>query len=149
MTVDRCVAGVGCENTELKVATCLIEGECYPAGATRAGFVCQLCDPEAASRAWSNAKTTTQNCEVVTGPCADAYCENGLCKSTPNEDLCDDGLACTLADACSDGACTGQLRSDACLIDGACYAELAQRKLYPCHICLPTAERIGQSSHGR
>ena len=57
--------------------------------------------------------------------CTDEACDGrGACQHTPNAAPCDDGLFCTVADACRDGRCQGTPRDcsgagNACN-DGAC-----------------------------
>lgn len=61
-------------------------------------------------------------CFIGSGRCeADA----GACVYTPRDGSCDDGLACTVTDRCSGGACGGTLRScgppsNACFGAGSC-----------------------------
>lgn len=78
-------SGSSCEETGSCAAEpclgCLIEGVCVDAGATPEGNVCQVCDPERDAAAWSSAAGE-----------------------------CDDGLFCTVDDACSAGSCTGTAR---------------------------------------
>jgi len=40
-------------------------------------------------------------------PCTDDVCSDGVCINTANNAPCDDGDACTYADACRNGVCTG------------------------------------------
>ena len=41
-------------------------------------------------------------------PCTDDDCVALVCQKVPNAAPCDDGLFCTAADGCIDGACVGQ-----------------------------------------
>jgi hypothetical protein len=61
---------------------------------------------------------------------------DGMCRGTPR--TCDDGLPCT-EDFCDrvSGRCQAGLRIDACLIDGACFAEGDSSPIDPCLVCRP------------
>jgi len=52
-------------------------------------------------------------------PCTEDRCQNGLCSNQNLSDgsICDDGLYCTVDDACSAGICTGQARDCSPLAD--------------------------------
>lgn len=57
---------------------------------------------------WSFTTTCTSNGECDDGnACTDDVCDDGACIHTNNADTCDDGDACTIDDACTDGACAG------------------------------------------
>lgn len=60
---------------------CLIEGDCVAAEALHPSNACLICDPERDAGSWS-----------------------------PRDAACDDGLFCTVNDACREGACAGDQR---------------------------------------
>lgn len=47
-------------------------------------------------------------CAASAPLCYEGIVDGGACTFVPTTDTCDDGNPCTLADACSEGACTGQ-----------------------------------------
>jgi len=54
---------------------------------------------------------TEQDCDD-SDPCTDDSCDNGQCHHLQNTATCDDGLYCTIEDACDGlGQCTGQNRN--------------------------------------
>lgn len=63
-------------------AGCLIDGTCVTAGELKTSNGCQVCDPVRSGTAWSS-----------------------------YEGACDDGLFCTVSDACRAGECKGEARS--------------------------------------
>ncbi len=89
-TVDTCGEGGFCVWT-LAPETCLVNHVCRPAGATRPGAPCEVCDPAAAPYAWT------------------ALAEGAAC---------DDGDACTEATVCTAGACVGEAVT--CQDDNVC-----------------------------
>lgn len=86
-----CSGDAGCEplpscddgtDCEAICPGCLIEGECVAVETAHPSNVCLICNPERDSQGWS---------------------PNG-------EASCDDGLFCTVNDACREGACVGEQR---------------------------------------
>jgi len=77
------------------------------------------------------ADCTNAECIPGQGGCGDGNscttdtCEEGLCVSKNNTASCDDGLACTTNDTCSDGVCAG---ADACGAGKRCDAATGQCK---------------------
>jgi cysteine-rich repeat protein len=77
------------------------------------------------------ADCTNAECIPGQGGCGDGNscttdtCQEGRCVSTDNTASCDDGLACTTNDTCSDGACMGV---DACGDGKRCDAATGQCK---------------------
>jgi hypothetical protein len=53
---------------------------------------------------------TVNDCVDDGNPCTDLACVSGSCQFTHNDNVCDDGLYCTVSDQCSGGTCTGQPR---------------------------------------
>jgi hypothetical protein len=55
---------------------------------------------------------TAEDCDALDDPCNEGACVNSACILAPRTNglPCDDGLFCTIADACSDGVCTGAAR---------------------------------------
>ena len=64
-------------------------------------------------------------CGELDGACETGICDPGLGECTtsnrPDDEVCDDGSPCTLADACSAGACIGA-SMDCSDLDGICSA---------------------------
>lgn len=102
-TADVCVAGA-CENSVLP-ATCLIAGTCVAANATNGTNVCEKCAPATSKTTWS--------------------VNNGA--------SCDDGIACTTDDICSNRTCAGSLMG--CYVTGTCVAEGAAANPTSCLVC--------------
>lgn len=89
------------------------DGEgCDPAQAGAAGCCAATCTPVAVGTA----------CGIDDDVCLDAACDAaGLCATFPTTASCDDGDACTSADVCGQGACTGTFAVMAdvdCTLDG-------------------------------
>lgn len=117
---------------------CLVDGQCWPAGALERGNLCAACRPEL---------STTSASPVDGAPACDDgdpcttndACSSGQCVGTAK--VCDDGVGCNGTETCSTqtGACiagtstcdTGvcNLETDqcvvacpnGCLVDGVCY----------------------------
>lgn len=134
-TVAACV-GTMCTHAPAP-GFCLIGGACVADGARETAGGCSVCRPQVSATAWSqaingtacddgNGCTLGESCQegacgvptaqvscpasAPANPCiADSRCEpsTGACVVTPRESACDDGYACTTADACVAGECRG------------------------------------------
>ncbi len=102
-TADVCLSGA-CEHNQV-ANTCLIDGACVAAAATRSTNVCEACVPAVSTTTWSP--------------------NNGA--------ACNDGVSCTVSDTCSNRACAGTL--DGCFISSSCVAEGATRDSTSCFVC--------------
>ncbi len=138
-TVDTCdEAGGQCHNTlppgpnGTAPLDCVIDGACYPAGATDPGMPCKVCNPGANPFEWSNIANGT-TCGSG-GRCDTNQCEAGACVETST--TCDDGIACSV-DSCD--AITGQCEFTApaghCFVDGTCPANGAVDPADACKVC--------------
>ena len=119
-----CDDGNGCtdETCEIESGRCFVttrEGPCED------GLYCTVGD-QCVNRICVSGSADDALCEDGT-PCTDHVCdaEQG-CQSTTNTATCDDGVACTLDDVCSDGVCSGVpdcLESERCNpLSGLCSA---------------------------
>lgn len=126
-TEDSCDASWGCEHTP-------IGGPCNDESLCTTQDACQFgqCRGLALTCNDQNA-CTTDSCDPLLGcqflavrcddlnPCTTDTCDPALgCVHTPRMGSCDDGLACTVGDACDAGRCVGLLSCDdgeACTID--------------------------------
>ena len=107
-TDDVCKSGA-CIH-KLKTDQCLISGTCYKKDQAHPAVECLACRPGASASAWSPS-TDGSSCK------ADAYsCTDDVCKS---------------------GACIHKLKTDQCLISGACYAKGAAHPSVECLTCTP------------
>lgn len=128
-TLDRCSAGE-CVHP-VASGSCLIEGTCVAAGAESVLLPCVSCEPAVSTNSWSptsgapctdgNVCTSGDLCVSGTcvgeagapcndsNPCTIDACDGVLgCVYTPTSaSFCDDGDACTEADSCTNGLCTG------------------------------------------
>jgi hypothetical protein len=71
--------------------------------------------------------------------CTDDSCDENAdeCDNDPNEDPCDDGLFCTVEDACSAGTCSGDARD--CGDDDVCTDDVCSEEADACTNPLNTA----------
>ena len=161
-TIDACSNDV-CDNSGLKVGTCLIAGVCYNDGAEQIIGGCKTCQPSVSQSVWSDkqdglscddAQKCTQFDECKVGVCvgeqnacndsnectADS-CDNGAAgNGCVNAALdaapCDDdGNACT-NNVCSGSTCTHPIKTDGCLIAGACYSNNQVNPDNQCQLCV-------------
>ena len=141
---------------------CRIDGSCYAEGQSNPLNRCEVCDPSAATDAWTalapgdscddgdpcteGEQCTAQNRCVGTAKvcatdevCQTAFCSpvDGECISEPIEDgiSCEaDGVSCTTG-TCSSGSCVEDQVADFCVIDDACYRDLDRNPLNDCQSC--------------
>ncbi len=150
---------------------CTIDGECVAAGPNPIN-PCQVCDPEMDALAWSilpageacdDGKLCTENsvctaegvCQGTARSCTEGgECQNGTCNvqtgacdyaPKPDNDPCtNDNLACT-NDVCIGGKCN-TVKSNACLIEGICYAAGKLENLTSCAMaCNPGVDQMAWS----
>jgi len=95
---------------------------------------CQVCDPDTDPKKWSPANGGA--CDDGNACTKEDYCQNGVCKGVNYASQCADNFGCT-DDLCDGkGGCLGnQLRSDYCLINGACYKDQENHPNGSCNIC--------------
>jgi len=95
---------------------------------------CQICDPETDPTKWSPANGGA--CDDNNACTKEDYCQDGVCKGVNYASQCADNFGCT-DDLCDGkGGCLGnQLRSDWCLINGACYKDQESHPNGSCNIC--------------
>jgi hypothetical protein len=106
-----CVAPCTGESCGPSCAGCLIASDCVAASATNPSNVCQICDPTRSLSSWSD--------------------NDGA--------PCDDGLFCTVADLCAQGACAGAPRQceDGVACNGVSTCDEAN------HLCTPGTSQCG------
>jgi len=117
--------------------------KCFKQGERNPNDPCLMCSPKV-----SDGGVTTNNKKWSAangGSCDDGksctkndYCQSGICKGSYFGDQCSDGYGCT-DDLCDGkGGCLGnKLKSDWCLINGACYKENASHPQGSCFTCDP------------
>ncbi len=130
-TQDVCLGGV-C-NHPLGLANCLIGGQCFVDGALNPDNVCTSCSAGVNQESWSPTNDgmgcddgnwctlddacSTGTCVGAATDCGATQCQNYYCDPLaeqcnvwpkPDNLECDDGNACTVADACAVGSCQGQ-----------------------------------------
>ena len=136
-TEDWCTPGTGACGHRIVPRWCLIDGRCVPSETGPPGLdaQCRICDPVTAAEAWTfhreglvcdDASECSEESGCVQGvcralgplcddhnPCSEDVCSEGLlCSHLPTNEggRCDDGLLCTVDDACVEGACQGKAR---------------------------------------
>jgi hypothetical protein len=131
-TTDKCTMPGGVCVWTMSDNFCFINGACVGMGETKPGAPCFVCDPKTSTKAWT-ALANGKPCDdgdlcTYDGACQEQKCvskvtdcddKNG-CTTDSCDKLsgcdhqnlqgkaCDDGNACTLADACTDGTCAGK-----------------------------------------
>jgi hypothetical protein len=99
-TNDNCDSGGGCTHTANTGACASDSNPCTD-------------DVCANSTCTHPPKTNGQACDKNTSdPCADGVCQSGTCKSQYNNNVCNDGNACTSNDKCVNGVCEGTAFKD-------------------------------------
>ncbi|RMH41246.1 MAG: carboxypeptidase regulatory-like domain-containing protein [Deltaproteobacteria bacterium] len=110
-TTDTCGPSLLCENTPVADGTACDDGLFCTVGDACTGGACAGGSP--------------RDCSALDDPCNRGSCSESAdaCVQTPTNEggPCDDGLFCTVGDACSSGACTGSPR-DCSPVAGACQA---------------------------
>jgi Beta-propeller repeat len=98
------------------------EIKCFFKGDKKPGDPCQQCDPDQDKKKWTSANGGY--CDDKNQCTKDDYCQGGICKGTSFLTQCADQYGCT-EDLCDGkGGCLGnKLKSDWCLIGGACYKD--------------------------
>ncbi|MBI5499262.1 MAG: hypothetical protein HY907_03400 [Deltaproteobacteria bacterium] len=135
-TVESCdEAADSCAFTPV-AGTCFIAGTCYGLGAVNSANVCEVCDPAVSGGAWSPAPAGRACDDGLFCTLTDA-CAGGVCTGTGGS--CDDGFPCT-ADSCveTDDTCSNLVASG-CLIGSACVASGAPDPSDACGVCDPAA----------
>ena len=153
-TTDKCTMPGGVCAWAMADGWCFINGQCIGGGETKPGAPCFVCDPKASTKAWT-ALENGKPCDDGDLCTYDGTCQNQLCVSKPTPcstdnpcetvtcdklqgclypsvaagTPCNDGNACTLADACTQSACVGKAADcddknvctdDACDIASGC-----------------------------
>jgi hypothetical protein len=98
-TVDSCDNQGGCKHTN-STAPCDDDGN---------ACTNDLC---ASGTCAHPAVSVATNCGASTNPCTTGQCSGNTCVQTPNQNICDDGNACTSNDHCATGSCTGTAFKD-------------------------------------
>ncbi len=128
-TADFCVAD-SCQYTNLDGINCNDDNPCTT------GDVCSS----------GTCQGTERDCSDFDGQCLVGACnpETVECQPVPRQDgfKCDDGLYCTLNDACRDGVCTGGTRS--CDDQDPCTRDRCNEAIGDCeHILEPKPDAEG------
>ncbi len=99
---DPCDDGVGCTNDSCNENTDGCQNEPDDDNCDNGLF----CDGEETCDAVSDCQAGVDPCDDV-NPCTDDSCDEATdgCHNDANTDDCEDGNACTVGDACSDGSC--------------------------------------------
>ena len=106
-TTDVCDGAGGCTNPLIADA-CLIGEACYAADATNGTNLCQLCDPDQTTNAWSDkdcddgVDCTQDNCNA----------QSGECSHTPQDSECDDENVCTTDSCDAQSGCANEAVAD-------------------------------------
>jgi len=129
---DTCALPVKTGGSDAGAGT--TETRCFNKDDSHPNDPCLLCDPETSSTAWSPANGGS--CDDGNDCSKDDYCQQGQCKGVYYGDQCADEFGCT-DDLCDGkGGCVGnQLKSDWCLINGACYKDQGTHPNGSCFIC--------------
>jgi len=132
-TDDDCVKNV-CVFI-LQKDNCLINGACVKEGTASSSNDCMKCVSKTSTTAYSPANTGT--CDDKLACTWDDTCSNGTCKGTPY--ACDDKLSCT-SDSCTGlgpgpAGCKSTLLANNCLIGLICYPQLGVEPSNVCHKC--------------
>ena len=123
---DPCTAGMACDAAGVcsggqDVCECQVDADC-PDDA-------DLCNDKAACA--DNKCGLKPGSGVVCDPSGDGPCKTNICapatgecslKVLPDQQVCDDGSACTTGELCAGGACTGGLKVD-CADGNPCTAD--------------------------
>lgn len=126
---------------------CLIDGQCYAAGAASPASPCLICTPSASSTAWTAG--------VDGAACSDGdpctlgdVCDAGGCLAGAPAD-CNDDLDCT-SDSCQGAAdgyvCIHDVVEGRCLVGGACYQDEAVAPGNSCLRCAAETSQTGWSN---
>jgi len=110
------------------------EMRCFDKDDTHPNDPCLVCDPDIDPKKWSPANGGS--CDDGNNCSKDDYCQQGTCKGVYYGDQCADEYGCT-EDLCDGkGGCIGnQLKSDWCLINGACHKDQGPHPAGSCFIC--------------
>ncbi len=157
---STCAAGTSCntgaDSCDATCAGCLIDGTCYPDGATDPANECQMCDRSADASAWS---TQADGASCDDGDFCNGLdsCSAGAC-SSGGQNPCDDGVDCNGSETCNNdtyscGAgmsiCGAGLTCNAssnacmttcngCMIDDTCFPDGVANPVNPCQSCQMT-----------
>jgi hypothetical protein len=141
-TSDLC-KGMGlCDNVPVN-GTCALqvttssgatEIKCFKQGDKHSTKPCMGCDPNMNKTKWSGLNGGA--CDDGNSCTKNDYCQGGICKGLYYGQSCADALGCT-EDLCDGkGGCLGnKLKSNWCLIKGACYVGGAKNPQNPCQVC--------------
>ncbi len=131
-TEDVCSVDLGCQNP-IKGGSCLIGGLCYVAGAPNPGDPCESCFPEKSTTAWSDGDGLPCNDGSA---CTSAdVCLSGTCTGAPY--ACSDGLECTNSLCDGLGGCSTVVIESFCAIEGKCYGAGDLQSVGSCTKCDP------------
>lgn len=141
-TTDTCdEAGDRCVSTV--TIGCLISGTCRATGAMNPANSCLVCNPVASTSAWSPVVAGTACDDGLFCTVSDACNGTGTCTASPRD--CSDAFSCT-TDSCDDTAdrCVSTVTAG-CLIAGTCRAAGAANPSNACLVCDPTATTMAWS----
>ncbi len=133
-TQDICVEGI-CQNSKLPDNVPCSDGD-----------LCTLDD----KCLDGECKGEPKDCSDHDGTCLLGICdkETGACESLPAQDgvSCDDGLKCTVEDACFEGQCRGQVR-DCSDDDDVCTEDSCDEQHGCTHVLVPRPGMEGPAGH--
>jgi hypothetical protein len=133
--IDAEVVDGACVITQ-ELDTCFIDGGCYAAGTESPDSPCKRCDSNASTMGWTVVSAGTSCDDGDSSTINDLCSQDALCAGSS----CNDGGACTSA-VIEDGACVYLPVSDACFIDGECYADGELEPEAPCKRCDPSSSQ--------
>jgi sugar lactone lactonase YvrE len=135
-TKDSCASGT-CSHAVL-AGFCLIGASCVASGAANPQNACLACIPATSPSKWTENNGASCNDGVA---CTHTdRCSQGVCQGTAY--TCSDGLACT-TDSCTGlpppGGCAFALIAGNCLIQGTCHSSGALNPAAKCQQCSPSS----------
>jgi MYXO-CTERM domain-containing protein len=115
---------------------CVIAGACFAPGAGNPSNICQVCDPARSGSAWSPAAVGTTCDDGLWCTVGDACSAAGACAGTTRN--CTDAFACT-TEACDEASdtCISIAVAGTCFIDGTCFGTGARNPANTCQLCDP------------
>ncbi|MET0388330.1 MAG: hypothetical protein ABW321_20330, partial [Polyangiales bacterium] len=133
-TTDSCDEGVD-QCVGQPTSGCAVDGACRQAGDSHPTNPCQVCDPTVSTTGWTD-KPSGDTCDDGLFCTVSDACDGaGLCTGFAR--VCDDGLDCT-SEVCNESldVCTESALTG-CLIAGVCYTAGAEDPTDSCRICDP------------
>jgi hypothetical protein len=140
-TTDSCNEATNTCDNLIASDQCLIAGICYAGGAFNPADACLICDPTLGSQVWSVA--TGRACDDGLFCTIDDAC-NGAAECRGRPRVCDDLLSCT-SDHCNEtaNACESPQQTDTCLIGDLCYGSGLVNPENACEVCDASADATG------